>query len=64
MIHSNGNTRVGRGDYRLLDKVIQKYFDPGKNVIWGKHIFFTRKQLPGETIDPYVTDLPVKLINK
>ena len=48
------------GDEKKLQKVLEK-FDahciPRKNVTWERHVFNTRIQQPGETIDQYVTDL-------
>ena len=48
------------GDEKKLDKVIEKfeaYCIPRKNVTWERHVFNTRNQRPGETIDQYITDL-------
>ena len=48
------------GDKKKLQKVLEK-FDahciPQKNVMWERHVFNTRIQQLGETIDQYVTDL-------
>ena len=51
------------GDDKKLEKVIVKfeiYCMPRKNVTWERHIFNTRDQQPGETIDQYATDLRKK----
>ena len=51
------------GDDKKLEKVIEKfeiYCMPRKNVTWERHIFNTRDQQPGETIDQYATDLRKK----
>ena len=48
------------GDEKKLQKVVEK-FDahciPQINVTWERHMFNTRIQQPGETIDQYVTNL-------
>ena len=48
------------GDDKKMGKIIDKfeaYCNPRKNITWERHVFNTRKQLPSETIDHYVTDL-------
>ena len=48
------------GDEKKVDKVLEKFdvhCEPRKNVTWERHVFNTRNQQPGETIDQYVTDL-------
>ena len=51
------------GDDKKVAAVMAKfeaYCNPRKNVTWERHIFNTRNQQPGETIDQYVTDLKTK----
>ena len=51
------------GDDKKLDKLVEKfeaYCIPRKNVTWERHVFNTRNQQPGESIDQYVTDLQNK----
>ena len=38
----------------------EAYCNPRKNVTLERHLFNTRNQQPGETIDQYVTDLKTK----
>ncbi len=60
----NTLTFLAEGDCKKLNKVIEefeKYCNPRKNLIWERHIFNTRNQLIGETIDQYVTDLRNKV---
>ena len=48
------------GDEKKVDKVLEKFdahCEPRKNITWERHVFNTRNQQPGETIDQYVTDL-------
>ncbi len=52
-------------DEKKLDKLVEKfekYCIPRKNVTWERHVFNTRCQQPGETIDQYVTVLRNKAI--
>ncbi len=51
------------GDEKKLNKLIEKFEAqciPRKNLTWERHVFNTRNQQPGETIDQYVTDLRSK----
>ena len=51
------------GDDKKVDTIMAKfeaYCNPRKNVTWERHVFNTRNQQPGETIDQYVTDLRTK----
>ena len=51
------------GDEKKLDKLVEKfeaYCIPRKNVTWERHVFNTRNQQPGESVDQYVTDLRKK----
>ena len=51
------------GDGMKVKPIMAKfeaYCNPRKNVTWERHIFNTRNQLPGESIDHYVTDLRTK----
>ena len=43
----------------LLDK-FEKHFTPQNNVTFERHVFNTRVQAPGESIDQFVTDLRSK----
>ena len=48
------------GDDKKLDKLVEKfeaYCIPRKNITWERHVFNTRNQQPGESIDQYVIDL-------
>ena len=59
----NTLTFATAGDDKKLDKVMEKfegYCKPRKNITWERHIFNSRNQKPGETIDEYVTDLRSK----
>ena len=51
------------GDAQKLDKLpvrFEAYCIPRKNIKWERHVFNTRNQKPGETIDEYVTVLRSK----
>ena len=51
------------GDEDKVDKILEKfqfYCKPRKNITWDRHVFNTRNQQMGETIDQYVTDLRTK----
>ena len=51
------------GDQHNMEKIMEKfeaYCNPKKNVTWERHVFNTRAQKSGETIDEYVTDLRSK----
>ena len=51
------------GDGMKVKPIMAKfeaYCNPRKNVTWERHIFNTRNQLPGESIDHYGTDLRTK----
>lgn len=51
------------GDDKNIDAIKAKfeaYCNPRKNVTWERHLFNTRNQQPGETIDQYITDLRTK----
>lgn len=53
------------GVCKQLDRIIhgfQEYCNPGKSVIWEKHVFFARIQLPGEDFDCYVAGLCIKAV--
>ena len=48
------------GDNVKVDKIMKKfeiYCNPRKNLPFDRHLFFTRNQQEGETIDTYVTEL-------
>jgi len=48
------------GDEKKISKLLEKleaYCIPRKNLTWERHVFNTRNQQPGESIDQYVTDL-------
>ena len=44
---------------KILEK-FEAYCVPRKNITWERHVFNTRNQCDGETIDQYVTDLKTK----
>ena len=46
--------------YTVLGK-FQKYFEPQKNPVFERYLFNQRKQLEGESIDHYITELKVKI---
>ena len=51
------------GDEMKVKPIMAKfeaYCNPRKNVTWERHVFNTRNQLPGESIDHLVTDLRTK----
>ena len=51
------------GDEQKVNKILQKfenYCKPRKNITWERHVFNTRNQQTGESIDQYVTDLKIK----
>ena len=37
----------------------ERYCNPEKNVVFEKHIFNTRKKVPSEKVDTFVTDLKI-----
>ena len=43
-----------------LKEKFEQYCEPRKNLTYLRHLFFTRSQNSGETIDSYVTDLKNK----
>ena len=52
------------GEEKKVDTVLskfQKYFEPQKNPVFERYLFGQRKQLEGESIDHYITDLKVKI---
>ena len=51
------------GDEMKVDKIIEKfkaYCNPRKNITYERHVFNTRNQKAGQSIDQYVTDLRTK----
>ena len=59
----NAFTWDEEADKKKVDKIMEKfeaYCTPRKNVTWDRHVFNSRSQQPGETIDQYVTDLGSK----
>jgi hypothetical protein len=59
----NAFTWDEEADKDKVDKIMEKfeaYCTPRKNVTWDRHVFNSRNQRPGETIDQYVTDLRSK----
>ena len=59
----NAFTWDEEADKKKVDKIMEKfkaYCTPCKNVTWGRHVFNSRTQQPGETIDQHVTDLCTK----
>ena len=50
------------GDDKTMDKIMEKlktYCNLRKNLTYERHIFNTRNQQAGETIDAYTTDLKI-----
>ena len=45
------------GDDKKLVEKFEAYCIPRKNVTWERHVFNTRNQQSGKSIDQYVTDL-------
>ena len=59
----NTFTWTTEGDNKKIEKILEKfeeYCTPRKNITLERHIFNTRVQRTGETIDQYVTDLRKK----
>ena len=59
----NAFTWDSEGDEHKIGKILEKfetYCKPRKNVTWERHIFNTRNQQMGESIDQYLTDLKTK----
>ena len=51
------------GDEMKVKPIMAKFeacCNPRKNVTWERHLFNNRRQLPGEPIDHFVTDLHTK----
>ena len=59
----NTFTWTVEGDKKNISKILEKfeeYCTPRKNITWERHIFNTKVQQPGESIDHYATDLRKK----
>ena len=59
----NTLTFDNEGDEKKLSALMEKfeeYCTPRRNVTWERHVFNTRRQQPGETIDQYMMDLKKK----
>ena len=54
------NEEEDREDVNTLLNKFDEHFLPQKNLSYERHIFHTRMQQPGETIDEFVTDLKRK----
>lgn len=46
-----------KGTFSLVLEEFDKYFKPQKNVIFDRFCFNSRKQMPGESVDSFITDL-------
>ncbi len=49
-----------KNDVKVIIKKFDDYLEPQKNVTFERHIFISRVQAPGESIDQLVTDLKTK----
>ena len=49
-----------RDDLTSLLKKFSEHFEPQTNITYERHVFNTRVQMAGETIDQFVTDLRMK----
>ncbi len=49
-----------KNDVKVIIKKFDDYLEPQKNVTFERHIFNSRVQAPGESIDQFVTDLKTK----
>ena len=59
----NTFTWTVEGDKKNISKILEKieeYCTPRKNINWERHIFNTKVQQPGESIDHYATSLRKK----
>ena len=59
----NAFTWDAEADKKKAVKIMENfeaYCTPCKNVTWDRHVFNSRTQQPGETINQYVTDLRSK----
>ena len=59
----NTFARDAEGNEMKVDKIIEKfkaYCNPRKNITYERHVFNTRNQKAGDSIDQYVTDLRTK----
>ncbi|KAF2881235.1 hypothetical protein ILUMI_24940 [Ignelater luminosus] len=62
-IHIYNTFKFEKDEVNKIDELIEKfteYFKPKNNLVLERHKFFTRKQMQGETILQYVTDLKNK----
>lgn len=55
--------KADQSNYTTVITKFEGYFSPQKNITIERHKFLTRKQLPGESIDSYYTDLVNKSLS-
>jgi hypothetical protein len=56
-IFNSFNLSIENTTLTQVKEKFDKHFEPQKNVTMSRHFFFTRKQLPGETIESFVANL-------
>ena len=54
------DTEADKNKVNKIMEMFEVYCTPHKNVTWDRHVFNSRTQQPGETIDQYVTELRSK----
>ena len=57
ILNSFGLSDDERKVYRTVKEKFDDYFEPQRNVIFQRAKFNQRKQLPGESVDDFITDL-------
>ena len=57
ILNSFGLSDDERKVYRTVEEKFDNYFEPQRNVIFQRAKFNQRKQLPGESVDDFITDL-------
>ena len=57
ILNSFGLSDDERKVYRTVKEKFDDYFEPKRNVIFQRAKFNQRKQLPGESVDDFITDL-------
>ncbi len=66
IFYKSGNTAnfptetEDKNDVKVIIKKFDDYLESQKNVTFERHIFISRVQAPGESIDQFVTDLKTK----
>ena len=57
ILNSFGLSNDEQKVYRTVKEKFDDYFEPQRNVIFQRAKFNQRKQLPGESVDDFITDL-------